>query len=239
MVKYYAKQVNPEWQEDNLFYTYKDKNTGRYKLGWNDDVYEENVVIYGNNDYHYSLTKEFECLLKLDSVWYEYEPFTYSKTNNCYWSSVSEFVNWYFPKSNGKKYTTHEIHEWKKLLADWNNGIGFEDYVIVGLKLMTGKNWRKRNIVGCMQREWQNCFISEEITDGDMDYIEMCYFNTGTEWLFYESKEDMDDDSPSTSYYVDSYNYKQRLCEHIGCKEEELVCFEFDGYKKIPQYKQA
>lgn len=238
MAKYYVKQVAPEWQEDNLFFNYKDKNTGRYKLGWNDEVYEENVIIYGNDDYHYSLTKEFEQLLKLDMVYYEYEPLTYPKSNHCYWSNASEFVNYYFPKSNGKNYNKHEIHEWKKLLEEWNNGLDFKDYVIRGLKLMTGKTWRSRNIVGCMQREWQNCFVSEEITEKDIDYIEMCYFNTGTEWTFYESKEDLDNDNPSTGYYVSSYNTKKELCEHIGCKEEELVMLEFTGYAKIPQYKE-
>lgn len=229
MNKYYAKQVDPEWQEDNLFYTYKDKNTGKYELGWNDDVYQNNVIIYGNKEYRYFLTKEFENLLMLEKVDYEYE--------NGYWKNISEFVYSYFPKSNGK-YSTKELHEWKLLLERYFKDYCFEKIVCDALKLMTGKTWRTIKIVGCMQSEWQYGYASEDITEEDVDYIEICYFNTGTEWLFYESEEDMNDDCASTSYYIRGYKPKEELCRHIGCKEEELVCLEFDGYTKTPKYKE-
>ena len=66
----------------------------------------------------------------------------------------------------------------------------------------------------------------------------MCYFNTGTEWLVYESEEDFEKEESIFSLYVDGYNAKQNLCERIGCEEEELVCYEFDGYTKTLKYKE-
>jgi len=232
---YICKQVDPEWQEDNLFYVYKDKK-GEYKLGWNDDVYENNVIIYGNNEYRYSLTNEFYNLTKLDDVYYEYETTRNPHSNHCYWTSTSEMINWYFPKSNGKKYTPKEIHRWIELLDNYNYRL--EDIACAALELMTGKKWREIKMVGNMQREWQYGYASEEVSDNDMEYIEMCYFNTGVEYQFYESEEDYEEDNPSTSYYVSTWNTKERLCEHIGCEENELKVYDFTGYKKIPQYEE-
>lgn len=234
---YICKQVDPEWAEDNLFYTYKDKQ-GHYQLGWNDDVYEQNVIIYGNKDYHNSTIKEFDEIMNLDSTWYEYEPLTYKSSNHCYWNNVSEFVNYYFTKSNGKKYSTKEIHEWKKLFDEYQNRWRIEDIVEKALELMTGKKWRAIKLCGYCQSDWQYGYASEEITDEDVRYIEMCYFNTGSEYLFYESEEDYENDNPSTGYYVDSWKSKERLCEHIGCKPNELKVYKFTGYKKTPQYEE-
>jgi len=234
---YICKQVSPEWQEDNLFYTYKDKN-GKYHLGWNDDIYEENVIIYGNDEYHYSLTKEFEQILKISESYYEYELSIEPKSNHCYWNNVSEYINYYLPKSNGKKYSTKEIHKWKELLEKFSIRWKEEDIVEEALQLMTGKKWRSFKMCGVMQREWQYGYASEEITKEDIEYIEMCYFNTGSEYQFYESEEDYENECPTTSYYVNSYNSKEELLKHIGCEPNELKVYQFTGYMKLPQYKE-
>lgn len=235
---YVCKQVSPEWQEDDLFYNYKDNN-GRYKLGWNDEVYEENVIIYGNDDYHYSTIKEFDMVMKIGESYDEYELSLKPKSNHCYWNNASEYLNYYLPKSNGKKYSPQEVCKWKKLLEKYSIHWKEEDIMCEALELMTGKKWRPIKMVGCMQREWQYGYASNEVSDKDIEYIEMCYFNTGSEYQFYESEEDYENDNPSTSYYVDSYNSKERLCEHIGCKPNELKVYEFTGYAKIPQYKEV
>ena len=228
---YIAKQVDPEWQEDNLFYTYKDKN-GHYQLGWNDDVYEENVIIYGNDEFKYSLTKEVQQLLKLDEWYDEYELSINPKSNHCYWRNASECINYYLPKNNGK-YTMKEIHQWKELLEKYSQRWNLEDIVCEALKLMTGKNWRSFTMRGDCQRDWQCGYASEEITYADMEYIEMCYFNTGEEYIVYEEN----DEENGIGYYVDSYNPKEELCKHIGCEPNELKVYKFVGYQKTPKYE--
>lgn len=234
MKKYYCKQVDPEFQEDNLFWVGKNKDN-RSQLHWENDFYTENVVICGNNDYISYYTKAYEKVLKIDDVGYEYDCISNPHTNHCYWDNVSQLINYYFAKENGKKYSKKEIHEWKHLMDYWQDSE--EDY-LQALQLITGKKWRTKTIRGCCQSEWQTIYVSEEITQEDIDYIEMCYFNTGTEWLVFESEKDFKEDNYSYSLYVDGWNVKTNLAERIGCKEEELVCLEFNGYIETPQYKE-
>ena len=230
MIKYYAKQVDPEWQEENLFYQVRGKDK-RTKLGFNDDVYEENVIITGNNEYLDHKTIEFQRLEEFDKA-YDYE-----YGNRCYWANDSEFINCYLKKSNGKKYSTQEIHQWKELFKKYEERYRLEDITCEALELMTGKQWYWFTIRGCMQREWQCGYVSEVITRNDIDYIEMCYFNTGSEYIVYESKDDFNNEENGISYYVDSYNSKQALIEAIGCEPDEIEVYEFDGYTKTPKYK--
>lgn len=230
MEKIYCKQVPPEHQEDDLFWVSKGN------LRFNDERYEENVIINGNEDYRGYCTQAYEKLKKIDSyIGYEYDLTKEPHSNHCYWNSVSDLINYYFSKENGKKYSTKEIHQWKELLDNWNEK---EEDIVKALKLITGKEWRKKIIRGSMQREWQEIYVSEEITDKDVDYIEMCYFNTGTEWFIYESEKDFEEDNYSYSLYVDGWNVKTNLAERIGCKEEELVVMEFDGWNNTPRYKE-
>lgn len=233
--KYYCKQVDPEWQEDDLFYTYRTKGENRTKLGWNDDIYANNVIITGNDDYLFHFTNAYEKLRQIDNIIYEYDLTSNPKSNHCYWNNVSELINYYLSKENGKKYSTKEIHQWKELFENWNEK---EEEIVKALKLITGKTWRKVTIRGCMQREWQYLYVSEEISDEGIRYIEMCYFNTGSEWLVYENKEDFENEESAYSLYVENFDVKKELSERIGCEEEDLVCYEFDGYTKSPKYKE-
>ena len=235
-IKFYAKQVNPEYQEDNLFYNFKNKKTGHYELGWNDDAYVNDIIIYGNKDYHHYYTDEFEKLLQLDSVYYEYEPLTYPKSNHCYWNNITEFINAYFPKTNGK-YSKKEIHEWKVLLETYSNRWELEDIIEKALQLMTGKKWRSFTIRGYCQGDWQEGYASEEVSNKDIKYIEMCYFNTGSEYIVYEDRHDFTHNENGCSFYCDSYNSKSYLADLLGCEEKEISMYDWDGYTKTPKYK--
>lgn len=232
MIKFYAKQIDPEWQEDGLFYQYKDKNTGKYKLGLNDDFYGENVIIYGNKEYLDYTNEEFERLLDFENSYYEFG-------NSCYWKNDSEFINWYLKRKNGKKYSPKEIHKWKELFKKYEERYRLEDIVCDALELMTGKKWRSIKMCGCLQREWQYGYANEKLTKMDVNYIEMCYFNTGSEYIVYESEEDFENEENGCSYYIDSYDSKQNLSEILGCEESELEMYQFSGYQKVPQYKKA
>lgn len=233
MSKYYCKQVPPEHQEDDLFWVGRNKNN-RSQLHWNDETYENDVIIYGNNDFLEYYTDAYEKVRKIDDILYEYESTSNPHSNGCYWDNVSQLINYYLAKENDKKYTTKEIHEWKKLLDNWYK----EENVEKALQLITGKKWREACIKGCCQREWQYLYVSEDITDKDIEYIGMCYFNTGEEWLVYENKEEFDNDDYAYSLYIDGWNVKSNLAERIGCNEEDIVCLEFDGWSRSPKYKE-
>ena len=235
-IKYYAKQINPEFASDDLFYTYKDKKTGRYVLGMNDDYYYDNVIIYGNKDYCGITTKEFDCIMKIGDVYYEYEPLTYKGSNHCYWNNVTEFINWYFPKKEGK-YTARQIHKWKELLERYSEHWREEDIIIDALHLMTGKTWREIKLTGYCQSDWQYGYVSDEVGEQSVRYIEMCYFNLGSEFIVYENRKDFKNNDNGYSIYVDSYDSKTELADRLGCSTKEISMYEWDGYKQIPQYK--
>ena len=230
MKKIYCKQIPPEYQQDDLFFTGENKQ-GKRTIGWNTDKnYANNVVIYGNSDYLPYYTEAYDKVSRnIDDASYEYE----NRLNH--WKNFSEIINYYFTKENGKKYSKKEIHKWKNLMDYWQDSEG--DY-LEALELITGKKWRQVCIKGCCQNEWQYLYVSEEITQEDIDYIEMCYFNNGSEWRIFESKKDMNNGDCAYSVYVDSYNVKENLAKRIGCKEEQLVIYEFDSWERTANYKQ-
>ena len=228
---YYAKQVSPEFQEDDLFYQWKDKQ-GRYNLGINDDYIAENIIIDGNKEYKGFTNSEYEKIKELGSVYYECEALFNAHSNHCYWDNFTQFVEAYFSRSNGKKYNTREIHQWKLLVEKYTEHWDEDDIMCDALKLMTGKKWRRFTIRGCMQREWQYGYASEELTDMDIRYVEMCYFNTGEEFLVFENEEDFNNDENATSYYVeDADDLNTRF-------DGNIRIFEFNGYLRTPQYKE-
>lgn len=218
----YAKQVDPEYQEDDLFYSYKDSKTGRYELGMNDDYYYENLILDGNRDFHGISTKAYDKLKQLNSLWYEWENY-----RSCGFGSRTEFIEWYCKRDDGKHYSKRDIHVWIELLDNWDEkDLDFEE----GLFLITRKSWRKICLRGCMQSEWQEGYASEELSNASVDYIELCYFNKGMEFLVYESKEDFYNDGDCYSIYVGDV---QDLRDRLG---EEVTVYEWNGYIKTPKY---
>lgn len=230
MKKIYCKQIPPEYQEDDLFWIGKDKDN-RSQLHWENDAYDDDVVICGNNDYQSYYTKAYEKVLKnIDDAIYEYE------NRLSHWKNFSEIIDYYFTKENGKKYSKKQIHKWKYLTDYWQDSE--EDY-LQAIELITGKKWRQVCIKGCCQRNWQYLYASEEVSDKDIDYIGMCYFNTGEEWLMYESKKDLKNNENAVSFYIDGWNRKTNLAERLGCEEKQIHLYQFTGYKKIPQYEEV
>ena len=228
----YAKQVCPEYQEDDLFYFYKDKNTDRYELGMNDDYYVDNLILDGNRDFCGITTNAYNKLKKLSDLWLEWESAKERSAYKSYssFANATEFIEWYVPRDNGKKYSKKDIHAWIELIDNWNES---EEDFEKGLFLITGKVWRSITIRGCSQNEWQEGFASEELSSASVNHIEMCYFNNGMEFIVYESKEDFDNEENGYSIYVEDI---QDLRDRVG---ESIVVFEFDGYVKTATYKEV
>ena len=232
METYYAKQISPELQDDDLFYQWRDKD-GRYHIGMNDDYIAENIIIDGNKEFHSFTSKEYDKIKQLDSVYYECEYLENERTNHCYWSSWTEFIHAYFSRSNGKKYNTREIHRWKLLIKKYEERWDIDDIMCDALELMTGLKWREISLRGCSQSDWQKGYASENLSDKDVRYVEMCYYNTGEEFIVYESKEDFENEDNGCSYYVEDINdLRDRL-------QAEVHIYVFDGYVKVPQYKEV
>lgn len=222
---YYAKQVSPEYQQDDLFYQYKDSK-GHYELGLNDDYYTNNVIIYGNKEFKDLTTKEFDKLLKID--WYEWE-----NLDQYGFGNMSDYLNFYFKKTNGKNYSPKEVKKWKELLE---NHCYVEQIIEEALQLITGQKWRKETIRGYMQREWQTIYVNSLVSDKAVNYLEMCYFNTGSEFIVYESEEDYENEN-GYSIYLDCCD-KSDIAEYLGCEESDLKVFKYVGYHKVSDYEE-
>lgn len=230
-MEYFAKQIAPEFQQDDLFYNWKDNN-GRYHVGINDDYIAESIIIDGNRDFYSFTNKAYDKLKQLNNLWYEWECVRNKNKSYSSFDNPTEFIEYYVNRDDGKKYSKKDIHTWILILDNWDDN---EEDFVRGLKLITRKNWRPFTIRGCMQSEWQEGYACEDLSDKDIEYVEMCYFNTGSEYIVFENKEDFDNDENGCSYYVDSYKSKEALEDRL---QGIVHVFEFDGYIKTPQYKE-
>lgn len=223
----YAKQVNPEFQEDDLFFSYKNKKTNRYELGMNDDYYVDNVIIDGNRDFAGITTKAYDKIKQLNDLWYEWECVRNKSESYSSFNNATEFIEWYCARDDKLHYSKKDIHVWIKLLDNWTES---ESDIIEGLYLITRKHWRSFTLRGYCQSEWQEGYASEDLSDASINHIEMCYFNKGMEFIVYESKEDFENDGDCYSIYVEDLN---DLRDRLG---EEVTVYEFDGYIKTEKY---
>lgn len=202
-----ARQVNPECQEDDLFWTSSKDNS----LHMNDDFLEENVIIAGNREFKEHLIPAYKKLEKFD--WYEFENF-----KSYGFACVTDYLNYYFTREDGRGYTPLEVSKWKRYLKD-----DWKDYVCECLYLITGKHWYEVTMRGIMQREWVTGYFSGEVKQEDVNYVEMCYFNTGAEFIIEEGE--------------DNYSVYVRDVEDLKEYDVDKV-FLFDGYTREVKYKE-
>lgn len=232
-IKYWAVQVPPENQEDDLFYRTK---TG--EMGMEDDYYTGNVILTGNNNFLSVKTDAYRKLEDyIDDAFSSYSDLKEAWSN---FDDIGQIVDYYFgwPKEH---YSAEEVAEWEKILLAYR-GVLEEDIVEKALFLMTGKKWKSVSIRGCCQGDWQEGYInSEKISDNALDYIEACYFNTGEEYKIYESKEDFDAKENCFHIYVvnKTGDQSKAVADYFGCKPEEIALYEFDGWERSPKYKLA
>jgi hypothetical protein len=240
MIKYYARQVEDELQDSYLFFHATNKDTGEYELVFEDEYYTNETILYGNDDLMGITTKEFNRLLNFDKEnYYDFQCF-FDKGYNKSFDNLTQAIEWYFTRENGKRYNTREIHKWKLFLGKYFENYDLSDEMICeALELMTCKKWREIEIKGCSQSDYQYGYVSDQVSDEMVKYLELCYFNLGREYRVYESKEDFDNRENGYSIYVDTFGYKENLIEALGCEESEIEIYDFIGYKHISQYEKA
>lgn len=233
MKKYYCKQVNPEFAESWCFNRFTNATTKRSYLEFNDEFYANNVILTGNKDYLSVYPDGLEDLQK-KIEWFSSDLVGY----NGFQGNLTELANWYFKKHNEKRWSKRELASWRRVsdLTENYSKNNEEEAFLLALKLITGKTWNEICIKGDCQGDWQTGYASEEISQEDINYIEMCFFNTGAEYLIYEGYEHFKNEEADTSMYIDSYGAKQTLAKMLGVKEKNLVVYDFDGYDRTPRY---
>lgn len=125
-------------------------------------------------------------------------------------------------------WTSEELVKWQENWFVHGQLKGFDEKLAYALTLITGNEWKIRQIHGCVQGDWAEClYDSTVITEEDLKRFECEYFNLGTEWLVPESYQcDPEDEVPVNSLYChtsDNEEARKEIAESIGCDISEVV----------------
>lgn len=206
-MKVYARQINPEYQESPLFWS---------------DVWPENVVFTGNRHYNEHTIPAWEKLGSVEEVIDSYGP-------EEWYRNITEALNDLVPRDDEKGYNTRQVHEWKKLLDEWD--IADDECKAEALSLITGKKYDYTTLRGCSQGEWIDIFYpAEEWGRKPLDCLEMEYFNTGSEWIIHDTETEPETPEDISGYSVYCYGWdtdsiKDEIKEITGA--EEVVLYEY------------
>ena len=215
-MRIYAKQVPPDIQESHF-------DIGMYP----------DVTITGNSRFK------------------EYRSELYEKVNEHVTDASEEFVECGYDEPddscldelllrhlNVKPRSEDERAKWRFLLSDWTSSLGeFAD----AMSLVAGKPYHAHGICGCCQSDWNGVICPDEMTAGSpssLQALESEYFNTGSEWMVYESEDACEAECDGTSIYVlDMQNPREVIADCYGVMPADVEAYAFDRYEKIPKYK--
>ena len=151
----------------------------------------------------------------------------------------------YFPPEHKEKYSSKNIHEWKRILASLQKCSRSEEarYLCQALQLITGAEWDYSEIRGCCQGDWQNViYKAASWSSTALEAFEMEYFNLGTEWIIHdeETEPEAPEDINGYGVYITAYDEdetRQQLADAIGCSPEDVVMYAYNGSYSVDTYK--
>lgn len=225
-MKIYAKQVPPEWQESPLFL---------------EGCFPDNVILDGNRYYQSHTTPEYDRLISgMDDLTYELARLG---TEYAWYKNATEAISDMLPRFDGKQYNTRQVHEWLRIIDDWNTGNN-DNLVCSALHLMTGKEYEAHTIRGCCQGDWQKGYFPADWTRDDISRFESEYFNTGSEWLIHEGDTPPagPDDIEGYSLYCTAWNddgIKQEIADAAGGSPDDVVLYPFEQFQQVPVWGAA
>lgn len=230
-MKIYAKQVPPEYQD------------GYYLLD-DDFIFSGNVIIYGNRDHKgYNGDQITTIERMIDDILSMYENDYYKSFYKTFSEACNDILN---SGVEHKPYTTKQVHAIKEFCKSYDYRQERENYIFM-LELLTRKKWDYQSIRGCVQREWNYIYYSDEISPETVDYIECIYFNMGTEWIIDDSGEfdpetDSPDDISGCGYYSTEYQPEKiakEIQENFGTPGDTVILYEFSGFSRIARYMEV
>lgn len=214
-MKYLAFQIEPEYQESPFMLFYPESF--------------EFVSVFGNTLFRELFSSEVAPLMRV-----------LNNPSFSFWlgeaSSTKErrdvLEEWF---CNFPKYLTDDnIEE----LSDMIRKSTITDYAKI-FSMITGKPYRYSEITGGCQRDWNYVFWNkDDMPNFDPSRFEVEYYNEGSQWRV----EDMD--SNVIVDYIYSTNWRMEeirdeIAAEIGVSPDDVVLFEFDGYKRFPNYKEV
>ena len=146
-----------------------------------------------------------------------------------YHEKMKDFLEDYLPnKENGKKLSPREIHYIKLSMYEYSEAI------CACLRVITGINYKSRELRGSMQREWVRAYYPED-ADEYANYVEAWFFGTGIEVMVHdeESEPKSADEIYGYTFYTEKYrtdDIKKEVIKQTGYKEDEveIILWEYD-----------
>lgn len=166
---------------------------------------------------------------------------------NCgygYFTSFTEFLNYYMPKKvNGKKFSTKEVKSLREAFQrnDLSQTPYEENLKTIMLSIIYGEEYKKVHLRGYCQGDVVHCYHPVSMSFDALMELEALYWNGGSEVMVHDDDSEVNDADDISGYcmYIFDYNLKRGLAKQLECKEEDIVLYEFDYYRKVPVYKQA
>lgn len=229
-MKHYARQINPEHQESPLYLF---------------DEWPEDLAVYGNDRLRDHLPDIVETLFNnWEDAADDVEQVIDGSAYACY-DTVTEAIMDYLPPVHKKKYSSKDVHEWKRILASLQKCSRGEEerYFCQALQLMTGKEWDYTKIRGCCQGDWQNViYQAKNWSEEALEAFEAEYFNTGSEWMVHDEETEPECPESINGYcvYCTAWNddgIRQQLTDAIGCSPEDVVMYTHNGSYSVDTYK--
>lgn len=223
--------LNEEAKKERVVYVYVDENVDRvaWDMYFEDIEQDENIIIYGNRDYRGTNSN---ILKKFDDLYNDYDYYCY---NNCYYRNITDYVNTYLKKDNGKKFSKKELSIIKKICENNMNMENYEYYETM-LSIVKGKPYERRCLKGYRQSDWQYIYAPKDIDEKYLNYIEAIYFGKGNEvaisddltfedcyYNFYIDYIIWDEDKLIEAIKQDTGADKVVLCERITHTTYEYV----------------
>lgn len=243
-MKVYARQISPEYQESYLFF-----QNGK-EFQFEDDFYNENVTICGNDHYCSYMTKIFKRVWETLENGELAEILDDLKTKGYYsdfYKNATEAIEDFLYREDGKKHGTKAIHKLKQLVTAYTTCKRSEedDILCDVLSIVTAEKYTYQQIKGSCQGDWNYIYYpSGKISEESVDYIEACYFNTGSEWIIHdeETEPESPEDIQGYSVYCVGWNDEQirkELAKAAKVKPEEVIMFAYDHSVSVPVYRTA
>ena len=215
MKKVYAKTLNPEFFDYRIYDIRDDEGN--------------EVIIDGGREFPDIDNKGYlDSIKKIMSNYY------------CY-SSIKECLEDYLPaKENKKALSPREIGEIHEALK-WMEGSSSayeENVILTCLKVITGKEWKKKILRGCMQSEWAKCYYPVDTKQSYIDYVEAWFFGTGTEIEVDDSNNEdiqIPEDIEGFTFYTANWkveDIKQEIASYFG-GDVEVVLWLYDTTRII------
>ena len=145
-----------------------------------------------------------------------------------------------FGNDDFQSYTTEKF---KRIIEEyflgWFPGVGHVTNLMADELSDKEHTWQAHTIRGTCQSDWQTIYIRDEAYDPNM--VAMYYFNTGLEWIVHDRdfEPEWPEEIQGFGMYTDICPSLKTFADALGVEEEDIVLYEFEGWEKLPIYKEA